>query len=89
MRKSIRMLDGWASERFRSATAHSGGKRIVDTTQREPHPFAHMNTQGLVEQSFCGALQHELTDYYRLVAVMESQINQSTGDNGTVAKTGQ
>lgn len=29
---------------------------------------------GLVEQSFCGALQQELTDYYRLVAVLESQL---------------
>lgn len=29
---------------------------------------------GLVEQSFCGALQQELADYYRLVAVLESQL---------------
>lgn len=31
-------------------------------------------TVGLVEQSFCGALQTELTDYYRLVAVLETQL---------------
>ena len=29
---------------------------------------------GLVEQSFCAALQVELTDYYRLIATLETQI---------------
>mmetsp|Transcript_3609 Transcript_3609/g.6859 ORF Transcript_3609/g.6859 Transcript_3609/m.6859 type:complete len:718 (-) Transcript_3609:13-2166(-) len=32
---------------------------------------------GLIQQSFCGALQAELTDYYRLVAVLESQLAES------------
>ncbi|XP_052801228.1 gamma-tubulin complex component 3 homolog isoform X1 [Mya arenaria] len=31
-------------------------------------------TFGLVGQSFCAALQQELTEYYRLIAVLESQI---------------
>jgi len=42
---------------------------------------------GLVEQSFCGALQQELTDYYRLVAVLESQVNE--GSNGAKSEFGQ
>ncbi|OAD75106.1 hypothetical protein PHYBLDRAFT_96718, partial [Phycomyces blakesleeanus NRRL 1555(-)] len=29
---------------------------------------------GLVGQAFCSELQHELTDYYRLIAVLEAQI---------------
>jgi gamma-tubulin complex component 3 len=32
---------------------------------------------GLVEQSFCGGLQQELTAYYRLIAVLESQVNEA------------
>ena len=31
---------------------------------------------GLVGQSFCAAIQKELTEYYRLVAVLEAQANQ-------------
>ncbi|XP_078693983.1 gamma-tubulin complex component 3-like [Branchiostoma floridae x Branchiostoma belcheri] len=31
---------------------------------------------GLVGQSFCAALQHELTEYYRLVAVLDAQVQQ-------------
>ncbi|KAF9434937.1 Gamma-tubulin complex component 3 [Entomortierella beljakovae] len=31
-------------------------------------------TAGLVGQSFCSALQHELVDYFRLIAVLESNI---------------
>ena len=31
---------------------------------------------GLVGQSFCAAVQKELTEYYRLVAVLEGQENQ-------------
>ncbi|KAF9969800.1 Gamma-tubulin complex component 3 [Actinomortierella ambigua] len=30
---------------------------------------------GLVGQSFCAALQHELTEYFRLIAVLESHIS--------------
>ncbi|XP_053403084.1 gamma-tubulin complex component 3-like [Mercenaria mercenaria] len=33
-------------------------------------------TFGLVGQSFCAALQQELTEYYRLVAVLESQLQE-------------
>lgn len=38
---------------------------------------------GLVEQSFCGALQQELTDYYRLVAVLESQVTESINNQNS------
>lgn len=34
---------------------------------------------GLVGQSFCAAVQKELTEYYRLVAVLEAQENQEDG----------
>jgi hypothetical protein len=38
---------------------------------------------GLVAQSFCHALREELADYYRLVAVLESQLNRdSSGSSG-------
>ncbi|XP_021351512.1 gamma-tubulin complex component 3-like [Mizuhopecten yessoensis] len=37
-------------------------------------------TFGLVGQSFCAALHQELTEYYRLIAVLEGQLNQ--GDTG-------
>eukprot|EP00026_Physarum_polycephalum_P001520 Phypoly_transcript_01522.p1 GENE.Phypoly_transcript_01522~~Phypoly_transcript_01522.p1 ORF type:complete len:898 (+),score=123.02 Phypoly_transcript_01522:59-2752(+) len=33
---------------------------------------------GLIHQSLCAALQQELTDYYRVIAVLEAQINQLT-----------
>ncbi|KAH3813588.1 hypothetical protein DPMN_142049 [Dreissena polymorpha] len=33
-------------------------------------------TFGLVGQSFCAALQQELTEYYRLIAVLESQLQE-------------
>ncbi|RKO91941.1 gamma-tubulin complex component protein, partial [Blyttiomyces helicus] len=33
---------------------------------------------GLIGQSFCSALQQELTDYYRLIAVLEGQIRKGT-----------
>lgn len=36
---------------------------------------------GLVGQSFCAAIQKELTAYYRLVAVLESQANQMDAAN--------
>lgn len=29
---------------------------------------------GLVGQSLCAALQHELTEYYKLIAILEAQI---------------
>ena len=31
---------------------------------------------GLVGQSFCAALHQELTEYYRLIAVLEAQVRQ-------------
>ena len=39
---------------------------------------------GLVGQSFCAALQQELTEYYRLLAVLEGQ--QQIGDAGFVGE---
>ena len=39
---------------------------------------------GLVGQSFCAALQQELTEYYRLLAVLEGQ--QQLGDAGFVGE---
>lgn len=36
---------------------------------------------GLVEQSFCRALNDELTEYYRLIAVLESQLVESMESN--------
>ncbi|KAI9022722.1 Spc98 family-domain-containing protein [Phycomyces nitens] len=33
---------------------------------------------GLVGQAFCSTLQHELTEYYRLIAVLEAQIKKQT-----------
>ncbi|KAK5827942.1 Spc98 family-domain-containing protein [Linnemannia elongata] len=44
---------------------------------------------GLVEQSFCSALQHELVDYFRLIAVLESHIANdadATGSKGLTLK---
>ncbi|KAF8949032.1 Gamma-tubulin complex component 3 [Haplosporangium gracile] len=44
---------------------------------------------GLVEQSFCSALQHELVDYFRLLAVLESHIANdadTTGSKGLTLK---
>ena len=38
---------------------------------------------GLVGQSFCAAIQKELTEYYRLVAVLEGQENQHESAPGT------
>ncbi|KAI9495284.1 Spc98 family-domain-containing protein [Zychaea mexicana] len=35
---------------------------------------------GLVAQAFCFALQHELTDYYKLMAVLEAQIEKQTSN---------
>ncbi|KAI1314677.1 Gamma-tubulin complex component 3 [Mortierella claussenii] len=35
-------------------------------------------TVGLVVQSFCSALQHELVDYFRLIAVLEAHIAKDT-----------
>ena len=41
---------------------------------------------GLVGQSFCAAIQKELTEYYRLVAVLEAQGNQE--DDGVIQQGG-
>ncbi|KAG0327927.1 Gamma-tubulin complex component 3, partial [Podila humilis] len=49
-------------------------KRIntyVQTTLKE-------STAGLVGQSFCSALQHELVDYFKLIAVLEAHIAKDT-----------
>jgi hypothetical protein len=44
-----------------------------------PPPAATLDSPsvGLVEQSLCGTLQQELTDYYRLIAVLETQLTRS------------
>ncbi|KAI8884244.1 hypothetical protein K501DRAFT_271911 [Backusella circina FSU 941] len=44
---------------------------------------------GLVAQSFCAALQHELVEYYKLIAILEAQIEKqmtSAGVNGLSLK---
>ncbi|KAG0213595.1 Gamma-tubulin complex component 3 [Mortierella sp. GBA30] len=43
----------------------------VQTTLKE-------GTAGLVGQSFCSALQHELMDYFRLIAVLEAHVAKDT-----------
>ncbi|KAG0193699.1 Gamma-tubulin complex component 3 [Apophysomyces sp. BC1034] len=49
---------------------------------RKVHSFVKSKfedpTMGLVGQSFCSALQRELTDYYKLIAVLEAQIEKQT-----------
>ncbi|KAI9275027.1 Spc98 family-domain-containing protein [Helicostylum pulchrum] len=35
---------------------------------------------GLVGQSLCAALQHELTEYYKLIAILEAQIEKQIAD---------
>ncbi|XP_070173338.1 gamma-tubulin complex component 3-like isoform X2 [Littorina saxatilis] len=37
---------------------------------------------GLIGQSFCAALHQELTEYYRLIAVLEAQLQQEDDDQG-------
>lgn len=44
-------------------------------------------TFGLVGQSFCAALQQELTEYYRLIAVLESQLQEEV-DQGVALGQG-
>ncbi|KAG0307065.1 Gamma-tubulin complex component 3 [Linnemannia gamsii] len=56
--------------------------QYVQTTLKE-------GSAGLVEQSFCSALQHELVDYFRLIAVLESHIAKeadTTGSKGLTLK---
>lgn len=43
--------------------------------------------KGLVEQALCGALENELTDYFRLIAVLESQLSQDAED-GSAGQSG-
>ncbi|CAG8543918.1 14495_t:CDS:10 [Acaulospora morrowiae] len=42
--------------------------KFVDNNVNDP-------SIGLVGQAFCSALQHELTEYYRFIAVLEAQVN--------------
>lgn len=37
---------------------------------------------GMIEQSLCHHLQEQLTEYYRLIAVLESQMGSKGGDAG-------
>ncbi|KAF9932969.1 Gamma-tubulin complex component 3 [Mortierella alpina] len=52
----------------------------VQTTLKE-------GTAGLVGQSFCSALQHELVDYFRLIAVLEAHISKDTDADGSKGLT--
>ncbi|KAF9104577.1 Gamma-tubulin complex component 3 [Mortierella sp. AM989] len=44
-------------------------------------------TAGLVGQSFCSALQHELVDYFRLIAVLEAHIAKDTDTDASKGLT--
>ncbi len=48
-----------------------------------------MGQGGIVRQAFCGFLDQELRDYYRLMAILEAQTRQplpstASGEGGTV-----
>ncbi|KAF9133299.1 Gamma-tubulin complex component 3 [Mortierella sp. 14UC] len=45
------------------------------------------STAGLVGQSFCSALQHELVEYFRLIAVLEAHIAKDTDAMGSKGLT--
>ncbi|KAI7848139.1 Spc98 family-domain-containing protein [Circinella umbellata] len=47
-------------------------------------PRCNDPSAGLVAQAFCFALQHELTDYYKLIAVLEAQIEKQTSGTFSV-----
>lgn len=42
-------------------------------------------TIGLVGQSLCAALQHELTQYYKLIAILEAQIEKQIANKASAA----
>ncbi|KAK3095374.1 hypothetical protein FSP39_013926 [Pinctada imbricata] len=63
---------GWLHNKVRSYME----KKSTDTTF------------GLVGQSFCAALQQELTEYYRLIAVLEGQIHQEQDQGISMACSG-
>ncbi|KAF9360428.1 Gamma-tubulin complex component 3 [Mortierella sp. AD094] len=46
-----------------------------------------LGTAGLVGQSFCSALQHELVDYFRLIAVLEAHIAKDTDTDASKGLT--
>lgn len=45
-------------------------------------------TIGLVGQSLCAALQHELTEYYKLIAILEAQIEKQMIHKETLTDQG-
>ncbi|KAI9270462.1 Spc98 family-domain-containing protein [Phascolomyces articulosus] len=47
-------------------------------------PRCNDPSAGLVAQAFCFALQHELTDYYKLIAVLEAQIEKQASNTTAV-----
>lgn len=51
-------------------------KTFVDT-------HMHNNTTSLVVQSLCAAIQSQLTDYYRLIAILEAQVEKQLLDKHT------
>ena len=64
-----------ALEREQTAAAHDRASRKPSriTVGLPQSPSEAVKPVGLVEQSFVGALQAELSDYFRWVAVLESQ----------------
>lgn len=52
--------------------------RRVDSFVREREA---VNTVGMIEQSLCHYLQSQLNDYYRLIAVLETQLNAATTED--------
>lgn len=63
--KSIRQLVGKLAE---CGWLYSKTKNYVQTKSTD-------KTFGLVGQSFCSALHQELTEYYRMIAVLEGQVD--------------
>ncbi|KAH9951715.1 gamma-tubulin complex DGRIP91/SPC98 component [Amylocystis lapponica] len=57
----------------------------VDTFVREREGRVGV---GMIEQSLCHHLQTQLTEYYRLIAVLESQMAASRGADGTAQEPG-
>ncbi|XP_015776279.1 PREDICTED: gamma-tubulin complex component 3 homolog [Acropora digitifera] len=68
-----------------SSSKHSHGQEMISRWLIIFFPSSLGDkAMGLVGQSFCAALQQELTEYYRLLAVLEGQ--QQLGDAGFVGE---
>lgn len=44
----------------------------------------NLNRSGLVGQSLCAAIQNELTDYYKLIAILEAQVEKQLAQKSRV-----